>query len=328
MSGLRSATTTGTSTALSAGRSPGTSETLRVMVTTARPVDVHRTLAPLRHGWGDPAFRTTPDGAVWRTTLLRSGAATVRLVPRGPRLVQVTAWGRGAAEAGATAPALLGDLDDLTGFDPPPGPVREAHRRFRDVRMTRTGRVLESLVPAVLEQRVIARTAHDAWRWLLLAHGGSAPGPAPAGMRVPPSAEAWSAVPVWDFHRAGVDPRRARTVVACARYARRLEEACTLSAAEALHRLTVVPGVGPWTAAETAQRAFGDPDAVSVGDYHLPGQVGWALTGRRVDDAAMLRLLEPYAPHRHRAVRHLLLSGAARVPRRGPRLAVEDHRRR
>lgn len=147
-------------------------------------------------------------------------------------------------------------------------------------------------------------------------------------MRVPPSAAGWADVPVWDFHRAGVDPARARAVVAAARLAHRLEEAASHGAAETTRRLLLVPGVGPWTAAETTQRALGDADAVSVGDFHLAGQVGWALTGERVDDPGMLRLLEPYRPHRYRVVRHLLLSGAARVPRRGPRLAVEDHRRR
>ena len=45
----------------------------------------------------------------------------------------------------------------------------------------------------------------------------------------------------------------------------------------------------PWTSAETRIRAFGDPDAVSVGDYHLAHEVGFALTGSRVDDDGMLR---------------------------------------
>lgn len=292
------------------------------------PTDVARTLAPLRHGPRDPAFQPTTDGAVWRATLMRSGPVTLRFHQRAPRVVDVTAWGDGAAEALHHAPAMLGEHDDAAGFDPAPGVVRDACRRTATVRLTRSGRVLESLVPAILEQRVITRTATDAWRWLLRTHGTPAPGPAPDGMRVPPSAQVWTAVPSWDFHRAGVDPRRARTVVAAARLAHRLEEAATLAPDDGLARLAVVPGVGLWTAAETAQRAWGDPDAVSVGDYHLAGQVGWALTGQKVDDDGMLALLEPYRGHRHRVVRALLLAGVARVPRRGPRLAIEDHRAR
>jgi 3-methyladenine DNA glycosylase/8-oxoguanine DNA glycosylase len=193
--------------------------------------------------------------------------------------------------------------------------------------MTRSGNVLEALVPAVIEQRVVTRQAHDAWRWLLRRYGDPAPGPVADRMRVPPSAEAWAAVPTWDFHRAGVDPGRARTVVACARLASSLERCGRLDPAEARRRWQTVPGIGPWTAAETAQRALGDADAVSVGDFHLAGQIGFALTGERVDDDGMLALLEPYRGHRHRVTVHLLLAGAARGVRRGPRVPIEDHRR-
>ncbi len=301
---------------------------MQAVVRTAAPVDLRRTVAPLRHGPRDPAHVLTSDGAVWRATRLSSGPATIRLVQSAATAVHVAAWGPGAEEAVAAAPGLVGELDDASSFDPPPGRVRDAYRRSATVRLTRGGRVMESLVPAILEQRVITRTAHDAWRWLLQRHGDPAPGPAPEGMRVPPSAGRWAEVPVWDFHLAGVDPRRARAIVAAARLAHRLEEAASLGAAETTRRLLLVPGVGQWTAAETTQRALGDADAVPVGDYHLPGQVGWALTGERTDDAGMLALLAPYRPHRWRVVRHLLLTGMARVPRRGPRLSVEDHRRR
>ncbi|MFI2752157.1 DNA-3-methyladenine glycosylase family protein [Cellulomonas sp. P22] len=294
---------------------------------TAGPLDLALTLAPLAHGRFDPTFRRTADGAVWRTTRTADGPVTCRFVQASPHHVHVAAWGPGAVAALADAPELLGARDDPASFEPTLDLLRTAHRRHAGLRMVRTGRVLEALVPAVLEQRVVLRGAHDAWRRLLVQHGDPAPGPAPDGMRVPPDARGWLAVPSWDFHRAGVDPRRARTVTECARVAARLEEAVTMAPEQARARLQLVPGVGVWTAAETAQRALGDADAVSVGDYHLAGQVGWALVGRTVDDAGMLELLEPYRPHRHRVVRLLHLSGAARVPRRGPRLAVQDHRR-
>jgi len=92
-----------------------------------------------------------------------------------------------------------------------------------------------------------------------------------------------------------------------------------------LQRLRAVPGVGVWTAAEVAQRAWGDPDEVSVGDFHLPALVGWALAGRPVDDDGMLELLSPYAGHRHRAVRLVEMSGV-RKPGFGPRMPVGDIR--
>ncbi|EUA14576.1 putative endonuclease [Mycobacterium kansasii 732] len=112
--------------------------------------------------------------------------------------------------------------------------------------------------------------------------------------------------------------------MSCARRAASLERLTAVPAAQAREALTSLPGVGVWTAAETAQRAFGDPDAVSVGDYHIPKMIGWTLLGHPVDDAGMLELLEPMRPHRHRVVRLLEASGLAREPRRGPRLPVQQ----
>ena len=90
---------------------------------------------------------------------------------------------------------------------------------------------------------------------------------------------------------------------------------------EAYRRLTLLPGLGPWTAAEVAVRALGDRDALSVGDYHVPNLVSWALAGEpRGTDARMLELLEPYRPHRARVVR-LLEAAGIRSPRYGPRMA-------
>jgi 3-methyladenine DNA glycosylase/8-oxoguanine DNA glycosylase len=111
--------------------------------------------------------------------------------------------------------------------------------------------------------------------------------------------------------------------VACARRAASLERLATRPAAQAREALMSLPGVGEWTAAETAQRAFGDADAISVGDYHISKMIGWTLLGRPVDDAVMLELLEPMRPHRHRVVRLLEASGLAYEPRRGPRLPVQ-----
>ncbi|GEA88910.1 DNA-3-methyladenine glycosylase family protein [Cellulomonas cellasea] len=307
--------------------SPGPVDGRAATYRPAAPVDLVQTLQRLAHGRFDPTQQRTPDGALWRTTRPPSGPATLRLAQRGPHQVDALAWGPGAEEALASVPELLGDRDDPSSFTPLRADLHDAHRRHPGLRVPRTGRVLEALVPAVLEQRVIASTAFSAWRWLLDRHGSPAPGPAPVGMRVVPDAHGWLGVPEWDFHRAGVDPRRARTVLACARVAGRLEEATTMAPDDAARRLQAVPGVGVWTAAEVAQRALGDADAVSVGDYHLAKGVGWALVGRRVDDATMLELLAPWRPHRYRVIRLLELTGRAFAPRRGPWLTVQDHRR-
>jgi 3-methyladenine DNA glycosylase/8-oxoguanine DNA glycosylase len=161
---------------------------------------------------------------------------------------------------------------------------------------------------------------------LVTKFGTAAPGPAPDRMRVPPSAEVWRRVPSWEFHRANVDPGRARTIVGAAQRATALERLGSRPAVAAREALTSLPGVGIWTAAEVAQRAFGDADALSIGDYHVSKMIGWTLLGQPIDDDAMIELLEPMRPHRHRVVRLLYASGLAREPRRGPRLPLQDIR--
>jgi 3-methyladenine DNA glycosylase/8-oxoguanine DNA glycosylase len=282
------------------------------------------TLAPLRRGPRDPCCRLPGDGTIWRTSLLPSGPVTARISRAAADAAHCVAWGGGAQEFLETLPALLGADDDASDFHPQDPVVAAAHRRVPHLRLGRTGRVLEALIPAIIEQRVPGADAFRAWRVLVSKHGTPAPGPAPAGMRVPPSAEAWRHIPSWEFHRANVDPRRAQTVVGCARRAASLERLVSRPAEQVREALTSLPGVGEWTAAETAQRAFGDADAVSVGDYHIPKMIGWTLLGRPVDDAAMLELLEPMRPHRHRVVRLLEASGLAYEPRRGARLPVQQ----
>ncbi len=144
-------------------------------------------------------------------------------------------------------------------------------------------------------------------------------------MRVPPDSTTWASIPSWDWHRAGVEAVRSRTIAAAARVASRIEEIAQLPSDQADRRLRSLPGIGVWTSAEVRQRACGDPDAVSVGDYHLPAIVGLALAGRPVDDAEMLELLAPYHGHRHRASLLAGLSGM-HPGRRAPRLSIRDYR--
>ena len=90
--------------------------------------------------------------------------------------------------------------------------------------------------------------------------------------------------------------------------------------AAARRRMEALPGIGAWTSAEVAHRALGDVDAVSVGDYHLPHLVSWALAGEaRGNDDRMLELLEPYRGQRGR-VQVLLEASGITAPRFGPKL--------
>jgi 3-methyladenine DNA glycosylase/8-oxoguanine DNA glycosylase len=295
------------------------------------PLDAGRTWSVLQRGGGDPTY-TRVGPVIWRTSRMRTGPVTVSVVQVDSRTVEAEAWGPGAEEMLATLPRALGDEDDPIGFVPAHRAIADAHRRLPGLRIPRTGRVLEALLAAVIEQRVVGMDAMAAWRRLLLRHGDPAPGPAPDGMRVFPTAEAWAALPSWEWHRAGVDPQRYRTAQACARVGPQLERVATQHRNDhaAVYRaLRSIPGVGVWTAAETGFRALGDADAVPFGDYHLGHLVGVGLVGRRLhDDAEIAEALEPYRPHRYRAVRLLELSPLVHLERRGPRASRVDYRAR
>jgi hypothetical protein len=287
-------------------------------------VSLSLSMGAFQRGAGDPTQQRGPDGALWRTALTPDGPGTLRLAVTGAD-VEARGWGTGAGWLVAQAPALLGCRDDVTGFAPSGDVVAATWRRLSHLRLPSLGLVFELVVPAVLEQRVTGGEARRSWRELLRRFGAPAPGPSPTGMRVFPPPAVWRRIPSWEWHRAGVDPGRARTVVAAAEVAHRLEEAMLLPVEDRVRRLRAVPGIGVWTVAEVAQRSWGDPDRPSVGDFHIPALVGWALAGRPVDDAGMLELLAAYPGHRHRAVCLIELSGA-RTPGFGPRAPVGNIR--
>ncbi|MGW7208146.1 DNA-3-methyladenine glycosylase family protein [Streptomyces sp. NPDC054837] len=288
------------------------------------PLDLGLVLGPLRRGPADPTFRAMPDGSVWRASLTPAGPGTLRVTAAGGQ-VRGEAWGPGAEWLLDGLPSLLGAADDPSAFAPRHRLVASAQHRRPGLRLTRTGLVLESLIPSILEQKVTTDEAYRAWRSLVRKYGVPAPGPAAGGrLFVMPAPRTWALIPSWEWHRAGVDNKRASTILRAVRVAARLEQAMAMEPAEAQARLEVVPGIGPWTSAEVVQRSHGAADAVTVGDLHLPGIVGWALAGDRdADDSVMLSLLEPYAGQRHRAARLILLSG--RTPaRRAPRMPRGD----
>ncbi|GAY09977.1 DNA-3-methyladenine glycosylase [Pseudonocardia sp. N23] len=289
-------------------------------------LDLTGVLAPLRRGRGDPTWRSAAEGAaIWRTGTTPDGAATLRLSRRADGTVVAAAWGPGAAWTIGSLPALLGERDDPDSFVAHHPLVEDAARRLPGLRFGASLRVWDQLFPAVLEQKVTGTEARRSWRELCRRFGEPAPGPAPEGMRVPPTPARTREIPDWEWHRAGVDSARRRAILACATVAHRLEAAAELGGEEGRILLRRVPGIGVWTAAEVAQRAWGDPDAVSFGDFHIPTVVGWALVGRPLDDAGMLEVLAPYAPQRQRAVRYVEVSGFRR-PRFGPRFSPRDYR--
>ena len=294
------------------------------------PCPVGQVLATHRRGSADPTFRTTPDGAIWRGIRTPEGTSTLRLVSD-PAAGTITAqaWGSGAEWVLDSLPRMLGAEDDPSGFEPRHPPIAAAWRRHGHWRLGATGLVMESLVPAILEQKVTGGEAFRGFRSLVHRFGERAPGPPsepdPAvRLWVQPTPAQLRAIPSWEWLRMPVDGARSRPVQHVARVAPALERAGRESPAEFDRRVRTLPGIGVWTSAEVRSRAMGDADSVSFGDYHVAANVGYVLTGSPVDDAGLAELLEPYAGHRHRVQRLVELAGLSR-PRRGPRMAPRTH---
>ncbi len=278
-------------------------------------------LRRLQLGPGDPTHRRR--NGWWRATRNDCGAVLIHLesLPDG---VRARAWGPGAATAIQGVPDLLGQCD--------PGEIELGHaglselaRRHPWLRIGRTNAVFEALAPIILGQRVTGNEAISGWRRLVEGFGEPAPGPSgpgmpAAGMRLPPEPSAWASIPSWTYLAAGVELARRRPLIHAATRAAALER--TLASPRPDAALRSVPGVGEWTAANVRQLAFGDPDAWSVGDYHVPDLISTYFTGRRGADAA--ELLAPFTGQRYRVELLIGLSGV-RTERRGPRRSLPTH---
>ncbi len=299
-----------------------------------------RALPMSRH---DPCFRVA-ERSFWWATRTPAGPATLSLRRDGAELI-ATGYGPGADWVLDRADAVAGLRDDLTGF----AQVARAHpvvdrlaRLHKGHRLAATGRVFPRVLRAVLEQKVTGSEAYQAYAATVRhfhrrAGGEPAPGTLP-DLLLPPDPDAVAATPYWVFHPFGVEQRRADALRRVAAVADQLE-ACP-DAASLTARLTSIPGIGAWTAAEVVRVTHGDPDAVSVGDYHIPHLVSWALAGQAragsrdagpdpapgalsPADRRMLELLEPFRGHRGRVCVLLEASGLS-APRFGPRMPVRS----
>ncbi len=291
----------------------------RRTITLPFAIDLRRSLRVLRLGKHDPSVDLSEAGlAVAMHT--PSGSAALRATFHGDR-VEAEAWGDGAEWALEQAPGMLGCLDDRAGFDPVDPIVRRLHREADGLRLPRTGRVLDALIPAVLSQRVTGFEAKRSYRQLVERWGEPAPGP--TGLLLSPRPEVIAELGYYDLHVVGVEKKRADALRRVCAHATRLELVGVTAPAELRGRLEAIAGVGEWTSAEVARVALGDADAVSVGDFHLKHLVSWALAAEpRGTDERMLELLEPFMGHRGR-VCTLLESSGLSAPKYGPRQPIQ-----
>ncbi|MGB5953515.1 MAG: DNA-3-methyladenine glycosylase 2 family protein [Ornithinimicrobium sp.] len=292
-----------------------------------RPVDVDATWGTLRRGGGDPTWKRR--GAwLFRGIRTPAGPVTLAVTARpGQTEVMSQTWGTDAAMDWTLdrLPIMLGADDDPSGFTVHHEVLRRPWRARPGWRVPNTGLLMESLVPAIIEQKVTGAEAFAGQRALVWRFGEPAPGVGEhMGLRVAPSPRRLTTIPSWEWIQMGISPQRSDVVLKVARIAGRLEEHAVTDPEEACRRMRAVPGVGLWTVAEVAQRALGNADAVSFGDYHVAKNIGWALTGAETDDAAAAQVLEPYRPHRYRVQRLVEMAGLSR-PRRGPRMGLRHH---
>jgi 3-methyladenine DNA glycosylase/8-oxoguanine DNA glycosylase len=294
-------------------------------------INVRATLKPIGVYSRDPTTRWTSNSFA-KAVLTPDGPGTMLLSWDGHGSTTVEAWGNGASWLLERAPHWVGLRDDLEGFDPTiHARIAELARRHPGIRLAAAGVIWQELLLVLLGQRVTTEEAVKSWARMVYAWGEPAPGP--LELRLPPTPSAVSAASYVDLHRFNVERRRADAILLAARRANRLEEAATMPAAEARARLSVLPGLGPWTATSVITSSHGDPDTIVLRDYGLPTMVNHAFTGdaRRLradegGDEIMCRHLAPWTGHRQRIVRLLFTAGLS-APRRGPRMRNPDIRR-
>lgn len=290
----------------------------------ARPIPLRTQLSPLRRGAGDPTWAEDAAGGIWRATTTPDGVGVERLATdRAAGTVVQEVYGDGRDWLLDRLPALCGELDlGVNEFDPP-SVLSEPARSHRGLRVSTTFALVEATVAAILEQKVTGKEAWRAWRSLIRQFGQRTE-IGDVVLYAPPTAQEWRKIPSWEWHRAGVDANRSRTIQAAMRVVPDHWDGQDIGAIQ--QRIRSVSGIGVWTVAEISQRALGDPDAISFGDYHLPNEVAYLFAGRRNGtDDLMADLLEPWRGHRYRVQRLVELSSVRR-PRRGPRMTISDMR--
>ena len=303
----------------------------------ATPVRLDRVISV---DWARRGAVATQDGHWYRRAEPGSAGALILAATADADGTTLEVWGPPETPAQERDAALeaaagwTGLRDDLTAA----GEVLSAFPELRrltdlvgEVRLSRTPTIAEAFGRSVIEQLVQSKEARRSIAQMVACAGEQVT----ATLWLWPPPAVLGATPMWDLRRCGISGRMIKALHAGAVEAGRLERARG-DWAVLDRRLLALPGVGPWTSAETRLR-LGDPDAVAVGDYHLPTTVGYALSGPDGDgpdgtwtDDGMLALLEPYRGQRGRVIRLAGMAAARglapRKGRRAPRAALSAHR--
>jgi 3-methyladenine DNA glycosylase/8-oxoguanine DNA glycosylase len=296
---------------------PSTLSATRQLELPAR-YDFAGTLGQLSLGTHDPCRRFI-DGVFWLAARTPDGPGSLGLHRDG--LAEAhgpgTTWLLERADAVAGLRDDLGEFRELARSHPV---VAELAHRHGGLRLPATGQVFPHVLQAICEQKVTGQEAYRAYAAIVRRFREPAPGPHPT-LLLPPRAEQVAELRYFDLHPLGLEQKRAETLLRVARTPWPEREA-----EQTARRLMAVRGIGQWTVAEVLRNAHGDPDAVSVGDYHLKNQVAWALVGEaRATDERMLELLEPFRGHRGRVCQLLMRAGIG-APRFGPRAPIRSFR--
>jgi endonuclease III len=279
------------------------------------PLDLRRSLTLQCCGPGDPTARL--DEFRFEKTYLGPAGLLRLTLTCGEGALAVEVRGPGAAAALTWWTERLPPRDGQEAFAPADALLRRLHRAHPGLRIFAVPWVWDIAASMVLQQRVAFVDAARSWRRIV--ERARAPGEAASTFPAPARI---ARVPLWELREMGVDEQRGRALVTLAR-----EEVfhpfLGVSEPAALRkRLGSIPGIGPWTTEMILGHGAGDPDAVPVGDLHLPHLVCWALAAEpRGSDARMLELLEPHRGQRLRAVRLIYCArlspprGSGRFPR-------------
>lgn len=286
---------------------------------------VRHTVGLLRNGRHDPTTKIDTE-TFWRATLTPHGAGTICIKGWSSSSPQISSFGPGGQWLADRALDHLGHSDKQPSLTPIHSSVIRAQRRFATLALARTHSPYHELLPAILGQRVTATEAFSQWRQLCLRYGVRAPGPR-NDLFLPPDPDVLSRQPYFTLHRLGIEKRRSDTLLRIASHAGRLIadiDFANTTLDSLTNQLTRFPGIGIWTAATAGGVAFGDPDALLIGDYHVKNTVSFALAGKpRGTDEEMVALMEPYRGQRARVVTWLELDGWL-APKFGPRHRISS----